>query len=49
MGLCRVLVELVDFPVSGEVLKKNIVYGGVKRTKFTDNRIEKFSIADTRY
>jgi hypothetical protein len=35
VGLCRVLIELVDFPVSWEVLKKNVVYGGVKKTKST--------------
>jgi hypothetical protein len=49
VGSHRVLVELVDFPLSGDLLKKNVVYDGVQKTKFTDNGIEKFSIADTRY
>jgi hypothetical protein len=49
VGSHRVLVELVDFPLSGDLLEKNVVYDGVKRTKFTDNGIEKFGIADAIY
>jgi hypothetical protein len=48
VGSCRVLVKLVDFPVSGNLLKENVVYGRLKRTKLTDDGIKNFSIADTK-